>query len=108
MHVVSASQAEVYGVAKAGSGDAWTRYCSPPTPASFTAPQVTALLVPFVNWGSGLSAGTGGAEASIVVLAAEDQQLLDSLVKDLITPIIGMMGGTPDFSALKVGPIAIG
>jgi large conductance mechanosensitive channel len=29
-------------------------------------------------------------------------------VKDLITPIIGMMGGAPDFSALKIGSVNIG
>lgn len=43
-----------------------------------------------------------------VIIGAAFGAIVDSLVKDLITPIIGMAGGTPDFSALKLGPIAIG
>ena len=43
-----------------------------------------------------------------VIIGAAFGAIVDSLVKDLITPIIGMMGGTPDFSALKIGSIAIG
>jgi large conductance mechanosensitive channel len=30
------------------------------------------------------------------------------MVKDLITPLLGLVGGSPDFSALKLGPVAIG
>lgn len=43
-----------------------------------------------------------------VIIGAAFGSIVDSLVKDLITPIIGMMGGTPDFSAWKLGPISIG
>ncbi len=43
-----------------------------------------------------------------VIIGAAFGAIVDSLVKDLITPIIGMAGGTPDFSSLKLGPIAIG
>ena len=43
-----------------------------------------------------------------VIIGAAFGAIVDSLVKDLITPIIGMLGGTPDFSALKIGSIAIG
>jgi large conductance mechanosensitive channel len=43
-----------------------------------------------------------------VIIGAAFGAIVDSLVKDLITPIIGMAGGTPDFSALKLGPINIG
>src|SRR5882757_9650895 len=43
-----------------------------------------------------------------VIIGAAFGAIVDSLVKDLITPIIGMMGGTPDFSAVKVGSISIG
>ncbi|MEX0878394.1 MAG: large conductance mechanosensitive channel protein MscL [Thermoanaerobaculia bacterium] len=43
-----------------------------------------------------------------VIIGVAFSAIVDSLVKDLITPIIGMLGGAPDFSALKVGPIAIG
>lgn len=34
--------------------------------------------------------------------------LVDSLTKDIITPLIGMVGGQPDFSSFKIGSIGIG
>ena len=43
-----------------------------------------------------------------VIIGAAFGGIVDSLVKDLITPLIGLVGGTPDFSAWKAGPIAIG
>ncbi len=43
-----------------------------------------------------------------VIIGAAFGAIVDSLVKDLIMPIIGLVGGTPDFSAWKVGPINIG
>jgi large conductance mechanosensitive channel len=43
-----------------------------------------------------------------VIIGAAFGGIVDSLVKDLITPILGLVGGTPDFSALKVGPVGIG
>jgi large conductance mechanosensitive channel len=43
-----------------------------------------------------------------VVIGAAFGKIVDSLVKNLITPIIGAIGGTPDFSAIKLGPILIG
>ncbi len=43
-----------------------------------------------------------------VIIGVAFGAIVDSLVKDLITPIIGMMGGTPDFSAWKLGSITIG
>lgn len=30
------------------------------------------------------------------------------MVADVITPIIGLFGGTPDFSSVKLGPVNIG
>jgi len=30
------------------------------------------------------------------------------MVADVITPLIGLIGGSPDFSAIKIGPINIG
>jgi large conductance mechanosensitive channel len=46
--------------------------------------------------------------ASAVIIGVAFSAIVDSLVKDVITPLIGMLGGQPDFSALKVGSIAIG
>jgi large conductance mechanosensitive channel len=43
-----------------------------------------------------------------VIIGAAFGAVVDSLVKDLITPIIGLIGGQPDFSAMKLGPVAIG
>ena len=43
-----------------------------------------------------------------VIIGAAFGGIVDSLVKDIVTPIIGMLGGQPDFSAVKLGSIAIG
>lgn len=43
-----------------------------------------------------------------VIIGAAFGSVVDSLVKDIVTPVIGLVGGTPDFSGLKVGPIAVG
>jgi large conductance mechanosensitive channel len=43
-----------------------------------------------------------------VIIGAAFSGIVDSLVKDLITPLIGLFGGTPDFSAVKVGPVNFG
>jgi len=46
--------------------------------------------------------------AVAVIIGVAFGAIVDSLVKDIITPIIGLLGGQPDFSAVKLGPIAIG
>jgi large conductance mechanosensitive channel len=46
--------------------------------------------------------------ASAVIIGVAFGAIVDSLVKDIITPLIGMLGGQPDFSNLKIGSIAIG
>jgi large conductance mechanosensitive channel len=43
-----------------------------------------------------------------VVIGAGFGKVVDSMVKDVITPIIGMVGGQPDFSAVKIGGVMIG
>jgi len=43
-----------------------------------------------------------------VIIGAAFGGIVDSVTKDVITPIIGAVGGQPDFSALKMGPIGIG
>lgn len=43
-----------------------------------------------------------------VVIGAAFGKVVESVVKDLITPLIGMVGGQPDFSAVKLGPLGIG
>lgn len=43
-----------------------------------------------------------------VIIGAAFSAIVDSLVKDLITPVIGMAGGQPDFSAIRIGSIGIG
>jgi len=43
-----------------------------------------------------------------VVMGVAFSGIIDSLVKDIITPIIGMIGGQPDFSAIKIGSVTLG
>jgi len=43
-----------------------------------------------------------------VIIGVAFGGIVDSLVKDLITPLIGLLGGQPDFSAWKLGPLGIG
>ena len=43
-----------------------------------------------------------------VIIGAAFGAIVDSLVKDIITPVIGMLGGQPDFSAIMLGPMKIG
>ncbi len=46
--------------------------------------------------------------AAAVIIGAAFGAIVDSLVKDIITPVIGMLGGQPDFSVIKIGSIALG
>jgi large conductance mechanosensitive channel len=43
-----------------------------------------------------------------VIIGVAFGAIVDSLVKDIITPIIGLVGGQPDFSAIKPAGIGIG
>lgn len=43
-----------------------------------------------------------------VIIGAAFGGIVDSMTKDIITPIIGMVGGQPDFSSFKLGSIGIG
>jgi large conductance mechanosensitive channel len=43
-----------------------------------------------------------------VIIGVAFGGIVDSLVKDILTPIIGLFGGQPDFSAFKLGPVAVG
>jgi large conductance mechanosensitive channel len=43
-----------------------------------------------------------------VIIGAAFGAIVDSLVKDILTPIIGLFGGQPDFAAIKMGGIAVG
>ena len=46
--------------------------------------------------------------AVAVVIGAAFGAVVESFVADVITPIIGAIGGQPDFSAIMLGPIKIG
>ena len=46
--------------------------------------------------------------AVAVIIGAAFGAVVDSLVKDVITPIIGMAFGSPDFSSIKIGAIGLG
>lgn len=43
-----------------------------------------------------------------VIIGAAFGSIVDSLVKDILTPIFGVLGGQPDFSSLKLGAIGLG
>src|SRR6185503_4972971 len=43
-----------------------------------------------------------------VIIGAAFGGIVDSMTKDVITPMIALVGGQPDFSAIKIGPIALG
>lgn len=46
--------------------------------------------------------------AVAVIIGAAFSGIVDSMTKDIITPIIGMVGGQPDFSSFKIGSIGLG
>jgi len=46
--------------------------------------------------------------AVAVVIGGAFGRVVNSLVADVITPLIGFLGGHPDFSAVMLGPIALG
>lgn len=48
------------------------------------------------------------ALAIAVIVAGAFQKIIDSLVADVIMPIIGTIFGTPDFSSIKVGNVLLG
>ena len=43
-----------------------------------------------------------------VVIGASFKSVVDSVVADLITPLISAIGGKPDFSAVALGPLKVG
>ena len=43
-----------------------------------------------------------------VIIGSAFGAIVTSVVEDILTPIIGMIFGQPDFSAIKIGSIAIG
>jgi large conductance mechanosensitive channel len=46
--------------------------------------------------------------AVAVVMGAAFGAVVNSLVKNIITPLIGLAGGAPDFSAIRTGPLMWG
>lgn len=46
--------------------------------------------------------------AVAVVIGGAFGQVINSFVADMLTPLIGSLGGVPDFSAYKLGPVALG
>lgn len=48
------------------------------------------------------------ALAVAVIIAGAFGKIIDSLVNDIISPILGMITGNPDFSAIMIGSIKVG
>ena len=43
-----------------------------------------------------------------VMIGAAFGSIVKSLTDHIVTPLIGLLGGQPDFSAIKLGPVLIG
>lgn len=56
----------------------------------------------FIARGSAIDLAVG------MIIGAAFGAIVDSLAKDIISPIIGLLGGQPDFSAIKPGGIGVG
>ena len=56
----------------------------------------------FITRGNVIDLATG------VIIGAAFGGITKSLTEDVITPIIGMVGGQPDFSAIAIGSVGIG
>lgn len=48
------------------------------------------------------------ALAVAVIIAGAFGKIIDSLVNDIISPILGMITGNPDFSSVMIGSIRVG
>ncbi|MBK9336951.1 MAG: large conductance mechanosensitive channel protein MscL [Lewinellaceae bacterium] len=48
------------------------------------------------------------ALAVAVVIAGAFGKIIDSLVNDIISPILGMITGNPDFSEVVIGSVKVG
>jgi large conductance mechanosensitive channel len=48
------------------------------------------------------------ALAVAVIIAGSFGKIVDSLVNDIVSPILGLIIGQPDFSSLVVGTIKVG
>lgn len=48
------------------------------------------------------------ALAVAVIIAGAFGKIIDSLVNDIISPILGMITGNPDFSSVMLGSIRVG
>lgn len=48
------------------------------------------------------------ALAVAVIIAGAFGKIIDSMVNDIISPILGIITGSPDFSSVMIGPILVG
>jgi large conductance mechanosensitive channel len=48
------------------------------------------------------------ALAVAVIIAGAFSKIIDSLVNDIISPILGMITGNPDFSSVMIGTVKVG
>ena len=56
----------------------------------------------FISKGNVLDLAVG------VIIGAAFGKIVTSLTDDIIMPVVGMVGGQPDFSAIHLGPMKIG
>ena len=56
----------------------------------------------FISKGNVLDLAVG------VIIGAAFGKIVTSLTDDIIMPLVGLVGGQPDFSAIRLGPMKIG
>ena len=56
----------------------------------------------FISKGNVLDLAVG------VIIGASFGKIVASLTDDIIMPLVGLVGGTPDFSSIHVGPMKVG
>ena len=56
----------------------------------------------FISKGNVLDLAVG------VIIGAAFGKIVASLTDDIIMPVVGLMGGNPDFSAIVLGPMKVG
>src|SRR3954452_7067540 len=89
-----------------GHYSTWTRLSSAPTLSGCMSLVYSFGMLKgfkeFISRGNVIDLAVG------VIIGAAFAGIVDSLSKDIITPIIGLVGGQPDFSAIKPYGIGIG
>ncbi|MFD1467331.1 large conductance mechanosensitive channel protein MscL [Hymenobacter caeli] len=64
--------------------------------------SVVSEFKEFISKGNVLDLAVG------VIIGAAFGKIVTSLTDDILMPLVGLVGGSPDFSAIHVGPMKVG